>query len=39
MIDVDAWNSAKAEETANRARLVMASENWATVEKFLGGAI
>ena len=36
MIDVDAWNSAKAEETANRTSLEAASEKWALVENFLG---
>jgi hypothetical protein len=36
MLDVGAWNSALAEETANRASLEAASEKWALVEKFLG---
>jgi len=35
MLDVDAWNAAKDEETTNRALLEAASENWALVEKFL----
>jgi hypothetical protein len=38
MLDVDAWNCAKAEETANRTSLEAASEKWALVEKFLAEA-
>jgi hypothetical protein len=39
MLDVDAWNAAKAkaEETANRTSLEAASEKWALVEKLLAG--
>jgi hypothetical protein len=36
MLDPDAWNSAKDEETANRALLEAASDKWALVENFLG---
>jgi hypothetical protein len=35
MIDADAWNAVKAEETASRTSLEAASEKWALVEKFL----
>jgi hypothetical protein len=35
LIDAAAWNSARAEEDANRALLADASQNWALVETFL----
>jgi hypothetical protein len=38
LIDVEAWDSALAEETENRALLDKASDNWTLVESFLGGA-
>jgi hypothetical protein len=37
MVDMDAWNSALAEEERNRGMLVKASENWTEVENFLDG--
>jgi hypothetical protein len=35
IIDAPAWNSALAEEDANRAVLADASQNWSEVENFL----
>jgi hypothetical protein len=37
MIDPDIWEAAREEESANRALLQAASENWAFVENLLGG--
>ncbi len=37
LLDLDNWEAALAQETANRARLEEASENWPLVENFLGG--
>jgi hypothetical protein len=39
LIDQGAWFGALAEESANRALLEAASENWAMVENFLGSAL
>jgi hypothetical protein len=36
LIDADAWNTAKAQEDANRVLLAEASRNWVKVEDFLG---
>jgi hypothetical protein len=38
LIDRDAWNEAATREAANRVVLERASQNWALVENFLGGA-